>query len=54
VTNGFLFPKYDGKNRKKGYVELSILSNMNLEKIQIILLPVNEVYDYYLKNKKKM
>lgn len=52
IKNGFLFPKYTEKIEIKGYVELNILKNMNLKNIQIILLPVREIYDYYLKNKK--
>lgn len=52
VKNGFLFPKYTGGIEIKGYVQLNMLTDMNLKNIQIILLPVIEIYDYYLKNKR--
>lgn len=52
VTNGFLFPKYEDGIEVRGYVELNMLSEMNLKNIQIIMLPVKEAYDSYLNNRK--
>lgn len=52
IKNGFLFPKYTEGIEIKGYVELNMLSDMSLQNIQIILLPVKEIYEHYLKNNK--
>ena len=52
VKNGFLFPTYDSQIDNKGYVELEILSNLGLENIQVIMLPVHEMNQMYLDNKK--
>ena len=52
VKNGFLLPKYTEGMETKGFVQLNMLTDMNLENIQILLLPVKEIFDYYLKNKK--
>ena len=52
IKNGFLFPKYAEGIEIKGYVQLNMLTDMNLKNIQIILLPVKEIYELYLKNKR--
>ena len=52
VKNGFLFPKYTEGIEIKGHVHFNIMTSMNLQDILIILLPVKEIFDYYLKNKK--
>ncbi|WP_296884780.1 hypothetical protein [uncultured Methanobrevibacter sp.] len=52
VKNGFLFPTYDSEVNNKGYVELKILSDLGLENIQVIMLPVSEMNQLYLDNKK--
>ena len=52
VKNGFLFPIDDNDVTNKGYVELEILSNLGLENIQVIMLPVREMNQLYLDNKK--
>ena len=52
VKNGFLFPIDNEDVSNKGYVELEILSNLGLENIQVIMLPVREMNQLYLDNKK--
>ena len=52
VKNVLLFPKYGGKIENKGKVEIKILHDLNLENIQIIMLPAHEVYQMYLENRK--
>ena len=52
VKNALLFPKYDGEIENKGYVEIEILHELNLENIQIIMLPANKINQMYLENKK--
>jgi hypothetical protein len=48
VKNVFLFPTYGCKIENKGCVHLEILSNLDLEDIQVILLPAKEVNQLYL------
>ncbi|WP_407377563.1 LlaJI family restriction endonuclease [Methanobrevibacter sp.] len=52
VKNAFLFPKYDGEIENLGHIEIEILSNLNLENIQVIMLPAEKIYQYYLEIKK--
>ena len=52
VKNALLFPKYTGNVENKGYVEIEILKNLNLENIQVIMLPADEMNQMYLDNKK--
>ena len=52
VKNAFLFPKYGGEIENKGYVELEILHDLGLENIQVIMLPANQLNQYYLDNQK--
>ena len=51
VKNAFLFPTYDDEITNKGYVELNILNDCNLENIQVIMLPANKINQYYLENR---
>ena len=51
IKNAFLFPSYEGKIVNKGHVELEILSSLNLENIQVVMLPVKTVNQYYLAEK---
>ena len=50
--NAFLFPTYGSKVENKGYVELEMLHNLNLQNIQIIMLPANKINELYLNNEK--
>ncbi|MBQ6100261.1 MAG: LlaJI family restriction endonuclease [Methanobrevibacter sp.] len=52
VKNAFLFPTYSQVIENKGHVKLDILSNLGLEDIQVIMLPVSLMNEYYLNNKK--
>ena len=52
VKNALLFPKYDGEIENRGYVKIKILSNLDLEDIQVVMLPVGELNQMYLENKK--
>lgn len=52
VKNAFLMPTYDDKVENKGYVEIEILHNLNLENIQVVMLPAREMNQLYLDNKK--
>lgn len=55
IRNCFLMPTSGSKIIDKGYVELKMLrclEDLNLENIQIRLLPANEMYDHYIKNEK--
>ena len=51
VKNAFLFPSYENEIVNKGHVELEILSSLNLENIQVIMLPVKTVNQCYLAEK---
>ena len=58
VRNAFLFPRYDTKNPiekqkaiNKGHVQLKFLTDIPLEEIQVIMLPVSKMNKYYLQNK---
>lgn len=50
--NAFLFPTYCSEVENKGYVELEMLSNLQLQNIQIIMLPANKINEFYLNNEK--
>ncbi|EIA5343687.1 LlaJI family restriction endonuclease, partial [Enterococcus faecalis] len=52
VKNCFLMPTEESVVIEKGYVNMSMLDDLGLESIQIRQLPVNEIYSYYLRNKK--
>ena len=52
VKNAFLLPKYTGKIENVGVAKLEILSNLGLEDIQVIMLPVDMINQHYLDNKK--
>lgn len=52
VKNALLFPKYGGEIENLGCVDIGILSSLNLEKIQIIKLPAEDMNKYYLDNKR--
>ena len=52
VKNAFLFPKYNGEIENIGIVKLEILSDFDFEDIQIIMLPADEINQYYLDNKR--
>ena len=52
VKNALLFPTYDEEVVNKGKVKIDILSDLGLENIQVIMLPVHEVNQMYLENKK--
>lgn len=52
VKNAFLLPKYDGDIENIGIAKLEILSNLDLEDIQVIMLPAFKINQKYLDNKK--
>jgi len=52
VYNCFLLPTEGDEIVDKGYVSLRILEEFGLEKIKLYLLPVVEMYNNYLENKK--
>lgn len=52
VKNAFLLPKYTGEIENIGIAKLEILSNLNLEDIQVVMLPADKINQYYLDNKK--
>lgn len=52
VKNALLFPKYDGEIENKGYVEIKILHDLNLENIHVVMLSAKTMNEYYLNNKK--
>lgn len=52
VKNAFLFPTYKNEVENKGYVELKILHDLDLENIQVVMLPASEINRLYLDNKK--
>lgn len=52
VKNAFLLPKYDGEIENIGIAKLEILSVLDLQDIQIIMLPANKINQYYLNNNK--
>ena len=52
VKNAFLIPKYDGEVENRGYVEIGILHNLDLENIQVVMLPAGKINKLYLDNKK--
>lgn len=54
VKNALLFPKYSGEIENLGCVDIEILSDLDLEKIQIITLPASLMNKYYLDNQNKL
>lgn len=40
------------KLKNRGYVEIEILNNLELENIQVITLPADKLNQFYLENKK--
>ena len=52
VINCFLMPTEKSEVQDKGYVSLSILDKLGLEKIQVRMLPAKEAYTHYLKGTK--
>ena len=50
VKNAFLFPSYGDEIENNGYVKLEMLHNLNLQNIQIIMLPANKINEKYLNN----
>lgn len=52
VKNALLFPKYNSEIENKGHVEIEILHGLGLENIQIIMLPVGDLNQRYLENRK--
>ena len=51
VKNCFLLPTEGDAIVDKGVASLAILSNLNLEPIQVRLLPAKDVFDHYLNQK---
>lgn len=49
VKNCFLLPTEQDEYDNLGYVELNMMNNLGLEKIQIRLLPAVKTYDYFLR-----
>ena len=52
VKNAFLLPKYAGEVENSGYVEIGILHDLDLENIQVVMLPAGKINKLYLDNKK--
>lgn len=52
VKNCFLFPSENSFVQNKGYVSLEMFSQMKLQNIQIIFMPADVVFQYYLENKR--
>lgn len=52
VKNAFLFPTYEDEIYYRGYVKLDILCDLDLEKIQVIMVPAHDVNHLYLTNGK--
>lgn len=52
IHNCFLMPTEEESMLDKGYVSLSMLDNLGLEKIKIRFLPATQMYSHYLMNKK--
>lgn len=52
VKNCFLMPTESSEVIDKGFVNLNMLDNLELESIQIRQLPATEVYSDYLRNKR--
>lgn len=52
VRNYFLMPTDGDKIINKALVELEILNKLGLRKIQVVLLPANNMFDLYLSEKK--
>lgn len=54
VINALLFPKYGGEIENLGFVDVEILSSLNLKKIQLIMLPADEMNECYLNNQHRL
>lgn len=52
IKNCFLMPTENSDIIKLGQVRMEMLENIGLKNIQIRLLPANDVYEYYLNDKK--
>ena len=52
VKNAFLLPTYCDEIINRGHVELNILSELELENIQVIMLPSRRINKLYLDNEK--
>ena len=52
VKNALLFPKYESEIENKGYVKIGILHDLDLEDIQVVMLPAGQLNQMYLENKK--
>lgn len=52
MKNCFLMPTEASEVIDKGFVNLNMLDNLELESIQIRQLPATEVYSDYLRNKR--
>lgn len=50
--NCFIMPTEEDEVIQKGYVDLKMLSNLELEPIKVFLLPAQHIYKLYLSNKK--
>ncbi|USI64560.1 LlaJI family restriction endonuclease [Lactococcus petauri] len=52
IKNCFLYPTENERIIEKGFVEMKILGELGLEKIQNRMLPAQKMYSLYLQNKK--
>ena len=52
VRNCFLMPTEKGEIINKGYVELKMLHDLDLENIEVILLPAERVFESYITGRK--
>ena len=52
VRNCFLMPTSDSDVIEKGHVSLRMLKQLDLQDIQIRLLPADMIYQFYLNNDK--
>lgn len=52
IANCFLLPTVEKSVIKKGVASLNIFKNLDLEDIQVIFLPTDQIFDNYLQNKK--
>ena len=53
VKNAFLFPTYDENIENKGVAKLKMLSDLDLEDIQVIMIPAKKLNQMYLENNNK-
>ena len=52
VKNALLFPKYTGRIEKIGHVKIDILQELDLQNIQVVMLPADLANRHYLENRK--